>query len=185
MTHMVARKRFTITALAVLIAGVLAVWGVSSHAHAGLQATAVTTTITIPGTEETWAPPPASAAAPAMTAQQAWAKFMQGSSSTAIGPDVTVQLGLITQPIGPYCGPECDGHPVVNGIAYTALNQLAYGYYWSSCPNSTSLPETECQNWFFLDANTGDLITGALPAPDDPRLLPVSPAPSSSSQAVG
>ena len=79
---------------------------------------------------------------------------------TAITSDMTVQLGAITVKVGPYCGTGCDMWTTVNGISYQALNELAYGYYWSSCPKGTSLPATACQNWFFVDANTGKLITG-------------------------
>jgi hypothetical protein len=50
----------------------------------------------------------------------------------------------------------------VDGISYRAYHQLAYGYYWSACP-PYSKAELDCQHWFFLDANTGELITGALP----------------------
>jgi hypothetical protein len=135
-----------VLALAVLVA---------AH-RPGLQATPVTTTKTILVIIATWAPPPPGAA-PAMTAMQAWLTWSHG---VPIRP--TVQLGLITQPIGPSrCGPECDGVSVQNAIAYRALNQLAYGYYWTSGPPGTILPATTCWNWLFLDANTGHAITAA------------------------
>jgi hypothetical protein len=137
-----------VLALAVLVAA-----RVVTH-RPGLQATPVTTTKTILVINATWAPPPPGAA-PAMTAKQAWLTWSHG---VPIRP--TVQLGLFTQPIGPsHCGPECDGLPVQNGIAYRALNQLAYGYYWTSCVPGTKLPATKCWNWLFLDANTGAVIT--------------------------
>lgn len=167
---------------AAVAAGILAAGGAIlafSGAQAGTQPTAVTSTTTIPDTDETWAPPPA-AAAPALTADQAWAKFTSDAgSATAITPDMTVQLGTITQEVGPYCGTECDMWTTVNGISYRALNELAYGYYWSSCQNGTNLPETACENWFFVDANTGNLITGALP-----RLGPAGPSATSSSPSA-
>src|SRR5215470_17405056 len=99
-----------------------------------ITASAVQTTITInPHVGETFAPPPAKASAP-LTAQQAWAQFIQssttGSGGTAIPSTVTAQLGLLTLPIGPDCGATCSGDPVQNGIAYRSLNQLAYGYRW-------------------------------------------------------
>jgi hypothetical protein len=157
------RRAYIVGAVA---AGILAAVGAIlavSGAQAGTSATAVTSTTTIPGTEEIWAPPPA-AAAPALTADQAWAIFASGAGlSTAIGSDTTVQLGALTEAVGPYCGTGCDMWTTVNGISYRALNELAYGYYWSTCPNGTSLPVTACENWLFLDANTGKLITGALP----------------------
>jgi hypothetical protein len=49
------------------------------------------------------------AAAPALSADQAWAKFASGAGlGTAITSDTTVQLGSLTEEVGPYCGTECD-----------------------------------------------------------------------------
>jgi len=133
-----------------------------------ITASAVQTTITIdPDYGATFAPPPANAA-PALTAQQAWAQFIQqasGSSNTAIPSTVTVQLGLFTLPIGPNCGATCSGDPVQNGIAYTALNQLAYGYSspGGSCVRGNSAnpgPDVKCTDWVFVDADTGHMIVG-------------------------
>jgi hypothetical protein len=131
-----------VVALAVLVAARV----VTHRSHAGLHATPVTTTKTIRVINATWAPPPPGAAA-AMTAKQAWLTWSHGEP---IRP--TVQLGLITQPIGPsHCGPKCDGLPV--------QNELAYGYHWTSCLPGAKLPATKCWNWLFLDANTGAVIT--------------------------
>jgi hypothetical protein len=154
------RRAYIVGAVAAgSLAAVGAILAVSG-AQAGTPTTAVTSTTTIPGTDETWAPPPP-AAAPALAADQAWAKFASGAGlDTAITSDMTVQLGTITEEVGPYCGTGCDMWTTVNGISYRALNELAYGYYWSSCPNGTSLPATACQNWFFVDANTGKFISG-------------------------
>jgi hypothetical protein len=69
-----------------------------------------------------------------------------------------VQLGLLTSPIGPYCGVTCDRWIVQNGIAYRALHQLVYGYSWLAFPNRHLKP----RNWIFLDANTGQMIIGVL-----------------------
>jgi DnaJ domain len=128
-------------ALAVLVAA----RAVTHRTHAGLHATPVTTTKTIRVMNATWAPPP-QGAAPAMTAKQAWLTWSHGEP---IRP--TVQLGLITQPIGrSHCGSKCDGIP--------EQNELAYGYYWTSCLPGAKLPATKCWNWLFLDANTGAVI---------------------------
>jgi hypothetical protein len=133
-----------------------------------ITASAVQTTITIdPHYGATFAPPPASAP-PVLTAQQAWAQFIQqasGSSNTAIPSTVTVQLGLFTLPIGPDCGATCSGDPVQNGIAYRSLNQLAYGYSspGGTCVrgnSATPLPNVPCTDWVFVDANTGHMIVG-------------------------
>lgn len=123
------------------------------HEH---TVSALTSTITIdPQIGETFAPPP-SGAAPALTAEQAWAEYAQlnGDSSTTIPSSDTVTLGQLTLPIGP-TGPN-------NSEAYTAYNELAYGYSWYSCPVSigfqTTPPSSPCIEWNFLDAMTGQQI---------------------------
>ena len=128
-----------VLALAVLVAARVVI----HRAHAGVHATLVATTETIRVINATWAPPPPGAA-PAMTPEQAWLTWSHGEP---IRP--TVQLGLITQPIGPsHCGPAC---PV--------QNELAYGYYWTACLPVSELPATKCWNRLFLDANTAAVIT--------------------------
>jgi hypothetical protein len=72
-----------------------------------------------------------------MTAAEARARLSRSERSTDIPPVTTVQRGLLTVPIGPYCGRECDGHPVRDAIAYTALDQLAYGCSWLAFPAGT------------------------------------------------
>jgi len=118
----------------------------------------VTATITIdPANGEIFAPAPADAE-PALTAQQAWAKYTQvdrGYRSPAIPPGVTAHLGLLTLPIGP-SGPG-------GSEAYTARNELVYGYSWHSCPVSRNprvkkLPRNPCIEWNFLNASTGQQI---------------------------
>jgi hypothetical protein len=148
--------------LAVLTAAVVAVWTSVNHARA-IDAD----TIRIPGTEIVFASPPPSAV-PAMTARQAWARFTRSERSTAIAPGTAVQLGLLTVPIGPYCGRECDGHPVRAGIAYTALDQLAYGYSWLAFPHR----HLKNRNWIFLDANTGKMIIGTVSREPGSRAAP-------------
>jgi hypothetical protein len=111
---------------------------------------------------ETFAPAPPSAD-PALTAQQAWQQYAEhlGSTVTAIPPDAAAHLGLYTEPAGPADAPGAAGLPVSNGTAYLALNQLAYGYSWHSCPISAgvaSLPTNPCTEWLFLNANTGRQI---------------------------
>jgi hypothetical protein len=146
--------------LAVLTGGLLAAQTGGDRAEA-MTVSVVSNTITIdPYGGATFAPPPPNAA-PAMTAEQAWAQFMEqsGSSHTTIPVSVTVQMGLFTLPFGPDCGAECSKLTVQNGIAYTVLNQLAYGYSWpSTCSyGNDTHPQTDrpCTEWIFLDANTG------------------------------
>jgi hypothetical protein len=120
----------------------------------------VTSTITIDAQAgETFSPPSATAAtaAPALTAEQAWAKYDQVDSSAGptIPSNVSVQLGLLTLPIGP-SGPN-------NSMLYAAHNTPVYGYSAPSCPMSrnpkvTTMPPNPCIKWVFLDANTGQAI---------------------------
>jgi hypothetical protein len=90
-----------------------------------------------------------------------------------------VQLGLITDAAGPWCGKECDNLLDINGTAYRAYHELAYGYYSRACPPD-STAELDCQHWIFLDVKTGKLITGALP-----RLRAAVPDPSPPDGAAG
>ncbi len=68
---------------------------------------------------------------------------------------MSVRLGLLTLPLGP-SGP--------NGAeAYTAHDELAYGFSWhrypvSANPRVTKLPPNPCREWNFLDANTARQI---------------------------
>ena len=143
-----------VVALAVLVAA----W-VVTHRADSLRSTPVSTTKTIPIINAKWAPP-SPGATPAMTVEQAWKKWGNG---LPVPLGTTAQLGLITQSMGSRsrCGFACDGLPVRNGIAYRALNELAYGYYWAYCGPDSSRPASQCWDWTFLDANTGKLITGA------------------------
>jgi len=153
------RRPFVITGalgLAVLAAALAAVLTSIGHAQA-IAAPPVTTTITIDGT--TFAPPPSNAT-PALTAAQAFATWSPG---TAIPSQVSVQLGLVTVPVGPDCGAECSNLIVQNGIAYQSLNELAYGFEWSTCPppsgpNAPTPSPGPSIQWNFIDANTGHQI---------------------------
>lgn len=152
--------------LGIIAAGLFIVIARPSNTPARAATTngAVTTTITIdPTVGETFAPPPLSAQ-PSLTAQDAWAQYaaLAGSSVTTVPSNVSVQLGLLTLPVGPAAAPGTNGLATSGGEAYTALNELAYGYSWHSCPTSTlnasPLPNNPCIEWLFLDANTGQQI---------------------------
>jgi hypothetical protein len=119
---------------------------------------AVTAAITIdPDVGETFAPAPAGAR-PALTAQQAWARYTKVDTSyrhSAMPLNVTARLGLLTLPDGP-AGPG-------GSEAYTVRNELVYGYNWHSCPASRNprveqLPPSPCIEWIFLNADTGRQI---------------------------
>jgi hypothetical protein len=131
-----------------------------------VTAPSVTATIVVnPVLGDTFAPPPPNAT-PTLTAGQAWADFAQlnNFSNTAIPSGVTVQLGLVTVPVGPAGAPGTSGEATANGQAYVALNELAYGYSSPSLcpaptnPNATTSPGTSCIAWDFLDAQTGQQI---------------------------
>jgi hypothetical protein len=146
--------------VAVLAVSVLAVWTSVSHARAFQAMAPVNRTTRIDGTENVFAPPPYGVT-PAKTSRQAWPAFFAPSGADKKSPGARVQLGLLTSPIGPYCGVSCDMWTVKNGIAYRALNELVYGYSWLAFPHRNSL----LRDWWFVGANTGRMIIGVLPRP--------------------
>ncbi len=114
---------------------------------------------------EEFAPPPADAA-PKLTVQQALDAYT-GSSNFQVPDGVSVALGLLTRPIGPDCGPSCQkGDTVLNGIAYDVYQRLAYGFMRNFSPPGSTLRDWKCQQWLFLDANTGQDIGQISPPPD-------------------
>lgn len=141
--------------LAVMAVSVIAVWTSVSHARAFRAMAPVTTAIRIDGTEDVFAPPPYGVT-PAKTAKQAWPAFFSPSGAAKKSPGATVQLGLLTSPVGPYCGVSCDMWTVKDGIAYRALNRLVYGYSWLAFPHRNS----HARGWWFVDANTGKMLFG-------------------------
>jgi len=155
------RGPFVITGalgLAMLAAGLVAVRTSVASAQAIADARVATKVTVNPGI--TFAPPPSNAA-PGLTAAQAFATWSPG---TAVPSDVSVQLGLLSVLVGPDCGAECEnGNIVQGGMVYSALNQLAYGFEWStSClslgPDAPQQPPGGCIQWNFIDANTGHQI---------------------------
>jgi len=141
--------------LAVLAASVIAIWTSVSHARAFQAMAPVNMTIRINGTENVFAPPP-HGVTPAKTARQAWPAFFAPHGAAKNSPGSTVQLGLLTSPVGPYCGVSCDMWTVKNGIAYRVLNRLVYGYSWLAFPHRNS----HARDWWFVDANTGEMLFG-------------------------
>jgi len=171
-----------------VVAGVIG-WALSAGASGNSDAPPVASTITLVNSNppETFAPPHA-AAAPALTAQQAANTYLGtlGHSPVAIPSDVSVSLGSLTIPVGPDCGTECEnGNTVSNGIAYSALDELAYGYAVTTCPQGSSLPADQCTKWLFLDANNGKLIIEIGPAMSTTPDQSPSMSPSPSSSATG
>jgi hypothetical protein len=113
----------------------------------------------------TFGPAPETAA-PKLTALQAFKRYERVGEITqlpSIPANVTVKLGLLTVPVGPADAPGASTLTKKNGIAYTVLNHLAYGYSWHRCPASGNpfvhtLPANPCIDWNFVDANTGKQI---------------------------
>lgn len=158
-------------AAAILTGGIFATRAALSPARA-VTVSQVTTQIMVnPSIGITFGPVGADAA-PALSAAEAWTDYAQVNGWTATTPsNVTVQLGLVTVPVGPSSGPGTDGLIEVNGIACMAYNQLAYGYSSPvSCPPrdrlfdpnpQTATPSptpTSCIDWSFVDANSGRQI---------------------------
>src|SRR5713101_7534793 len=118
----------------------------------------------------TFAPAP-TGASPALTAEQAWADYVKvAGGSTSIPSVANVQLGFVTWPSGLADAPNAGSETISNGVAYLALNELAYGYSEPSpCPpqNNIATPgessaasnsSFSCIDWLFVDANTGQQI---------------------------
>jgi hypothetical protein len=141
--------------------------GNASPAHGGTASLAPAPLVIDPSIGDTFAPAPAGAA-PALTAAQAWAHYAQANGGSATIPSgLSVQLGLVSVPVGPANpdDPDQAGLATSNGIAYRALNELAYGYSspTGSCPmsrnpNNPGTVGKSCIDWTFVDANTGQLI---------------------------
>jgi hypothetical protein len=135
--------------------------------HALVRSATGRGTITIvPQYGETFAPAPASAT-PKLTAQQAWERFMRhvGDGRAVIPSDLHVQLGLFTLPAGPADAPGANHLFRANGEAYTADDELAYGYSSPPEPSCVTMnpmllppPDARCISWTFLNANTGEQI---------------------------
>ena len=150
------RRRAALAAL--LLVAVLVSITQFRGAPARPAAASGTATVTIdPQIGETFSPAPAGAR-PALTAQQAWARYARldpRDKNDAMPANVRVRLGLLTLPVGP-AGPG-------GAELYTARNELVYGYSWHSCPMSMSplmqaLPPNPCIQWNFLNADTGRQI---------------------------
>jgi hypothetical protein len=146
-------------ALALIVAAGL-YFGVSAGQHP-FRPAQLTATVTIdPNIGETFAPA-APDAARKLTAQQAFAlqRRRNGRPVIPIPSGVTVKLGLLTILAGP-TNPHT-GHVVTkDGIAYAALDELAWGYGWHWCPMSRNpfrpgRVHGPCTRWNFLNANTG------------------------------
>ncbi len=156
---------FWASAAAVIVGGSATALA-SAGAASTPDATPVQTTIELDATPGvTFAPPPADAA-PKLTVQQA-VDVAAGKTGYQLPEGVSVALGLFTLPIGPDCGVSCEkGNTVVNGVAYSVYQQLAYGFMVNHCPAGSTLPDWKCQQWLFLDANTGQEIGQLIPPPD-------------------
>jgi len=141
--------------------------GTASRAHGGTASLAPAPIVIDPSVGDTFAPAPAGAA-PALTAAQAWAQYARVNGDSATIPaGLSAHLGLVSVPVGPANPDDLDqaGLATSNGTAYSALNELAYGYSspTGSCPMSRNPLNPgpvgkSCIAWTFVDANTGQLI---------------------------
>jgi hypothetical protein len=155
------QRRNTIIGVAVavvLTAGLVV--GLTGIPASSRPARAATTIVIDSNIGETFAPAPRYAA-PKLTAEQAFAlqRRRHGRRVIPIPAGVTVRLGLLTILAGP-TNPHT-GHVVTkDGIAYAALNELAWGYSWHWCPMSRNplrpgRVHGPCTRWNFLNADTG------------------------------
>ena len=163
-THRPRTLLYIGAAAALLIVGVFAARAALAPARAVTVSPLTSTIVVNPEIGDTFASAP-SGAAPALTADQAWAQYAQLNGwDTTIPSGVTVQLGLVSVPVGPATAPGAAGLPTSNGTAYVAHDDLAYGYSSpSACPPSTNpyvtqSPASSCLHWTFIDASTGRQI---------------------------
>ncbi len=160
------RRNIIIGIVVVAMLAVGLVLGLTAGQRPSRPATMATTVTIDSNIGETFAPAPQDAA-PKLTAEQAFAQQRRrnGRGVIPIPSGVTVKLGLLTIPAGP-TNPHT-GHVVTkDGIAYAALNELAWGYSWHWCPMSRNPAVAgrvpgPCTRWNFLDANTGREIDEA------------------------
>jgi hypothetical protein len=158
--HIWQRRNIALALVVVAMVAAGLYFGVSAGQRP-FRSAQLTATLTIdPNIGETFAPA-GPGAAPKLTAQQAFAmqRRRNGRSVIPIPSGVTVKLGLLTILAGP-TNPHT-GHVVTkDGIAYAALNELAWGYSWHWCPMSRNpfrpgRVQGPCTRWNFLNANTG------------------------------
>jgi len=175
-------KHYIIIAAALVAAG-LGTWAVTATASNTIGgATPIQTTITLANDSYmTFAPPPPGAT-PALTVQEA--DDAHYGHHVEIPDDVTVQIGLLTVPVGPDCGPECEKNNIVrDGYVYSTVDKLVYSFMYDYCPAGSDLPAVQCQQWMFIDANTGENVIQIGPAPSSSAVLPPNPSASSSGSA--
>jgi hypothetical protein len=154
------RRSITIGGVVAAMLAVGVFLGTSTSQRPARTARLVATVTIDANIGETFAPAPKDSA-PKLTAQQAFAQQRRRNGRTVIPipAGVTVRLGLLTILAGP-TNPHT-GHVVTkDGIAYAALNELAWGYSWRWCPMSRNplrpgRVRGPCTRWNFLDASTG------------------------------
>jgi hypothetical protein len=164
-------KIYYLGGIVILLAtGSFVVRNAVSSAHAGAVSRINSTVVVNAASGATFGPAP-DGASPALTAEQAWTDYVdEAGGSESIPGNVTIQLGLVDWPSGPADAPSAGNETISSGIAYIALNELAYGYSEpSTCPpssylqapgeSSTAQPSSNsCVDWLLVDANTGQQI---------------------------
>ena len=166
------RRIYYLAAVIVLLAtGFFIVRRAVVSAHAVTVSPVAATIVVNAASGATFAPAP-TGASPALTAMQAWADYVSvAGGSASIPPGASIQLGLVTWPSGPADAPGAGSETISNGVAYVALNELAYGYSEPSpcrpdpfpapgatVPSAASSSSGSCVDWLFVNANTGQQI---------------------------
>jgi hypothetical protein len=173
------RKYIITAATAAALAAGGVTWAVTATAGNPIDATPVQATITLTHDENppTLAPPPADAA-PKLTARQAVDAYT-GKTDFQIPDGTTVQLGLLTVPVGDasVCdspGEDCSGYTIDQGTVYS--------FSESRCPEGTPQDPASCVQYTFLDANTGKWVVDIGPGGTPGSVASDSPTPSTSPQ---
>ena len=87
-------------------------------------------------------------AIPGLSASEAVALYKEFNQAFRLQPGTRAYLGRYTGALNPGFG-----------------TRLAWGYASDGCPNHPDRPlSSRCTAWLFLDANTGRMIVGILPA---------------------
>jgi hypothetical protein len=181
------RKYIITAATAAALAAGGVTWAVTATAGNPIDATPVQATITLTHDENppTLAPPPADAA-PKLTARQAVDAYT-GKTDFQIPDGTTVQLGLLTVPVGDasVCdspGEDCSGYTIDQSTVYRVLGDLVYSFSESRCPEGTPQDPASCVQYTFLDANTGKWVVDIGPGGTPGSVASDSPTPSTSPQ---
>lgn len=147
----------SIAFLVVLITGTAFGWAASQRSHAAATAVAaVVSSAELDPTDGLTLAPPSDAmptSSPMLSADDAWSIYSSsaGTPESSVPSRLSVELGALTLPVSDL-GPT-------DSREYVANNELVYAYYLDAgCLSTLPTDNTQCREWTFLDANSGQHI---------------------------